>query len=773
MLGRNILKEVSQRAIQIRKKLTDKEFFLSNNVKTYFDNIIMVITKRFNRGITLTMDYSDNKVVAYTDFNKIYVNVKSDLVEFYNDLKSKLLCVLGLVSHECAHILFMSFVDSKAARDSLLNGKLYGDEPKSNEKAKNDLVFILDKSQVARQFITSLVMNIENIINDEHDENKMIEKFPGLIATSISYPKGAMHSLAPTFTEKAENDTDELSLILSLLFSYVRFGKCMDREEYQKYQEMQYVKAFNECKSYIDKSIQTDSAYERFSLINEILVTIWDYIFPKIKENDNRIKEKSDNTQNSDNDQDSESSNSGSGSGSNQKSDSSTNSNENNDNEGDSANSNNGQDDKKSDNSGNEGENSGKTEDEEIKNKSGSSNNSAENGNNEPSNNGNSESSNTNNASGSSNSSSLEFDESGDFDMNGVDNALKNIEKNINKLTTQKAQGNTRPVYDEEVNKESKCDQEEIVEQIKKDLNGMIKELSEEKAVSQLESERMAEIKKSLKDTNFTAAHNNISIIFNRKPDVNDFEKIAYNTIFDEIKLSSKAMQRGIKQILKDKKEGGKLYGEMYGKKFESKSVSRMDNRYFSKNKLQTEPPTLLVGMLVDESGSMSGERIRMAKKATIMLNDFTEELEIPTIIYGHSTINSKVDIHSYIEPEKYSKNDKYRLVNISSRERNRDGLALRIICERMAKRQEEIKLLFVISDGQPNHVNYYGYTAEEDMKNICKEFRKKGIKIFAAAIGEDKEKLHSIYGDYFLDITNLEKLPKMMVNLVKKHIQI
>ena len=108
MLGRNILKEVSQRAIQIRKKLTDKEFFLSNNVKTYFDNIIMVITKRFNRGITLTMDYSDNKVVAYTDFNKIYVNVKSDLVEFYNDLKSKLLCVLGLVSHECAHILFMS-----------------------------------------------------------------------------------------------------------------------------------------------------------------------------------------------------------------------------------------------------------------------------------------------------------------------------------------------------------------------------------------------------------------------------------------------------------------------------------------------------------------------------------------------------------------------------------------------------------------------------------------------------------------------------------------
>ena len=53
--------------------------------------------------------------------------------------------------------------------------------------------------------------------------------------------------------------------------------------------------------------------------------------------------------------------------------------------------------------------------------------------------------------------------------------------------------------------------------------------------------------------------------------------------------------------------------------------------------------------------------------------------------------------------------------------------------------------------------------------RGIKKEYSTKGIQLFAAAIGDDKANIQRIYGDGFLDITNLEKLP---VNLGKLIIQ-
>ena len=42
-----------------------------------------------------------------------------------------------------------------------------------------------------------------------------------------------------------------------------------------------------------------------------------------------------------------------------------------------------------------------------------------------------------------------------------------------------------------------------------------------------------------------------------------------------------------------------------------------------------------------------------------------------------------------------------------------------------------------------------------------------------AAAIGDDKPNIQRIYGDSFLDITDLEQLPGKLTAVVKKHIKI
>ena len=129
-------------------------------------------------------------------------------------------------------------------------------------------------------------------------------------------------------------------------------------------------------------------------------------------------------------------------------------------------------------------------------------------------------------------------------------------------------------------------------------------------------------------------------------------------------------------------------------------------------------------------------------------------------MVYGHSTGCRDVELYSYAEFESIDQNDKYRMVDIAARSSNRDGAALRFVAEQLSKRPEEIKILILVSDGQPAA---YG---------IQQEYRRKGILFIAAAIGDDKQNIERIYGDSFMDITDLNQLPVKLTAVVKRHIR-
>ena len=46
-------------------------------------------------------------------------------------------------------------------------------------------------------------------------------------------------------------------------------------------------------------------------------------------------------------------------------------------------------------------------------------------------------------------------------------------------------------------------------------------------------------------------------------------------------------------------------------------------------------------------------------------------------------------------------------------------------------------------------------------------------MKIFAAAIGDDRDKIERIYGTGYLDITDLNKLPITLTNLIARNLPI
>ena len=55
----------------------------------------------------------------------------------------------------------------------------------------------------------------------------------------------------------------------------------------------------------------------------------------------------------------------------------------------------------------------------------------------------------------------------------------------------------------------------------------------------------------------------------------------------------------------------------------------------------------------------------------------------------------------------------------------------------------------------------------------IYPTYQRKGIVFVAAAIGDDKVSIERIYGDSFLDITDLRQLPMKLTGVVGKHIQV
>lgn len=305
------------------------------------------------------------------------------------------------------------------------------------------------------------------------------------------------------------------------------------------------------------------------------------------------------------------------------------------------------------------------------------------------------------------------------------------------------------------------------------DLFRILNSIAKEKAEVEYQKELSEELQKAADDIHYGNAHEGIHVYVHRMTCVPDSMVEDYQKIAPPLLRASKRLQSTIAPLLKAEQEGGKMKNLQFGKRLDMRALHHEDGTFFTRTRLPDEEQKLAVALLVDESGSMSyADRITHAKKTAIVLYDFCKSLDIPITIYGHTTCGASVELYSYAEFDSVDTSDRYRMMDMSARNGNRDGAALRFVAEHLDKRPELQKLLIIISDGQPAAYGYSGTEAEADLRGIKKEYEKKGIRLFAAAIGSDKENIKRIYKDGFLDITDLEKLPKNMTLLVKQYLK-
>lgn len=305
----------------------------------------------------------------------------------------------------------------------------------------------------------------------------------------------------------------------------------------------------------------------------------------------------------------------------------------------------------------------------------------------------------------------------------------------------------------------------EAIRAIRKIQKNIASDRVEEKIEREIDEELNEIVPKNLPDI-----HENVSYYVNR-PDIQPSDKNCYDVIATRYKDVVQSLVKVVKRIIKKKNLTGERRGIYCGKSLDTSNLYRPDLKIFKDRKQPKKEISLALSVLIDESGSMSGQRCRSARNASIVLAEMCEQLNVPYEVFGHTALSGRVYLNNYKNFDSLKKDDKYRLAQVDASFSNRDGAAILYVTERLKQREEQNKLFIIISDGEPAYIGYYGDEAKSDLKYIHSQLISSGVDLIAAAIGSDKEVIHQIYGQSFLDVTNLETMPEIFARILKKKI--
>ena len=744
-------KLVKQRLNEQRSKISDRQFFSSRLLAGHFEDLAAAQTRRYryNRRVRVNLYWKPReKHVASTDNMLIRINAGNSMVTKVKGRENRYQIVCGMFAHELGHVLYTDFLAAQTHTNYLGSYRWYPYPPdlKTTADARNEKAFwnYVKTDPKNLEMVQMVSHYISNVIEDGYIENRMLNNFPGTLGYGLEKLREQHFEHIETVTQLIENEDEGKHIfesILQIMLSYVKFGEIKYGDEPLSDERIQSVFGLI---TDIDSALMSKSGKDRLNVINMVLVRCWDYIESFCEECKKR-QEEAEASGGSTSLAETLSEVLGAIAGGSEMG------------EG---------------NSTPVPEASGETEESATADKRAQTHADAEN----------EDDSQTDSETEENPSGSGESDNSSDEDaipLNGRNSGSGKEETSDNeqgRIPYHQSESLSEPVGGS-VEKNEDYEREHY-DRAAADIERLLDKMAEKAACEQLENERIQELNDVAQNISYGNIHEGVPIRINRIASVDEELIEQYNAIAGPLINISRQLQKSLQKQLKENRRGGKLTGLIMGRCLDVHALCRNDGKVFYKNNLPNEIPELAVGLLLDESGSMcSCDRCTYARASAIILYDFCQSLDIPVMVYGHSTdytdVGNTVALYSYAEFDGFDHDDKYRMMDIAARGSNRDGAALRFVAEQLSKRPEAVKILILVSDGQPADSGYSGSAAEEDLRGIKQEYQRKGILFVAAAIGDDKQNIERIYGDSFMDISDLKQLPTKLTAVVKRHIRV
>lgn len=700
---------------RIRDMTTDKELFLSESYRTAMWKLAKALGQK--RDVELVIAYQENEMnhAALTDGNFIYLNAANPVTIRFNSREERVRSHEGLIAHECGHLRCSDFMRRERYVGGFVKGLMYPVPPEvktaADKRAWTEMKeYLLKGDPIAREVLKKTAAYLNNVLEDVYIENFMCLEYPGSVRLAIQRNAAVMISDIPSFTERRAAGDGELTIMMDLIFRYARVGKTEAEEEYLK----KYLTCLGSCRKMIDEAVGSSDLDIRFHVSNQLMIKIWKYLKQEIRTAKRDLKDEMKNCSS---------------------------------------------------------EELRKLIQDYLNEKISWITISGE-------------------ACGEETGGSKKIDGWDGHLDNGTEECenhvpepaspkedeekLEELRRGLIFLTGTGEQGANANSSTKE---EAKADAWDMTEK----LSDILNEAARERYISQEEERLNESLKKEADNLKLEGIHKNVPIEIHRSSVISGPQRSTYNKLLPKIKKASYRLQKSVEEIL-TRKDGGTLSGLYMGKRLSRGNLFRQDGKIFEKKVLPEEGFSVAIAILVDESGSMNcGNRIGYAREAVQVIYDFCRSLSIPAMVYGHSTHNrlnksgsgyeEVVDIFAYADFDSADGNDALRMMDMRARDTNRDGAALLFVGERLLKREED-KILILISDGTPNAENYQGETAKKDLQEIKRNLTKRGVVLFAAAIGDDREQIEDIYQDGFLNISDLNAMPAKLAKLLLKYIR-
>lgn len=677
---------VRKRIMDEKSKITDEEFFTSKEYRGYLADITEAATKRYRRPIHVTV-FADpeDSTVAYTDYNGIVINACNHITWSMPTRKLRSMSIEGFNAHENSHNLFTDNRIAHAYFNSLEHGKFY---PKKPTRLKGD------QKLNAQGIIDALMDDTDPIpktviLRTAKALSNILED--GYVDARYSYefPGNPARGIALNNVRFAEAVPDIDTMIDKQFYPHNIVLNLL--LEYVRAREVnnltgytgEYMDRFLAALPLVDACIYDEDSRARFDAVNRIMIDLW----PLMQRCFDDLRDKQQNDA---------SSSSGSGNST----------------------------------------TPGTGEDSDSDDGMGAVQDALESQLPQIAPN------------FTMKSGPVPFNGAFSPDEEQAQELLEQVSKALSEETARIAAHRTETIIsngDGSIVQDSEYEGAGY-EFSATDIERVLEEIATGKVNESLEEELSEELQSEATSIQYGNAHRNINITVHRMSHVNQNLIDSYTAVAPQLLMLSKRLQRSVSAILRDKRQGGKQTGLYVGKHLDQHAFHRNDGRVFCNKRLPTEPINMSVALLVDESGSMCGcDRITKARATAIVVQDFCEKLGIPIMIVGHTASCAHVELFSYADFKSVDKKDRYRLMDMSARCCNRDGAALRYVAEKLSKQNSDVKMLFIICDGQPNDDGYTGTAAEADLRGIKLEYSRKGVQIFAAAIGDDRANIERI----------------------------
>lgn len=184
--------------------------------------------------------------------------------------------------------------------------------------------------------------------------------------------------------------------------------------------------------------------------------------------------------------------------------------------------------------------------------------------------------------------------------------------------------------------------------------------------------------------------------------------------------------------------------------------------------------------ILVDGSGSMSGDKFTEALRACAVLEESLKGIApVKIVMFDYDEDCRHRIIKGFKEISKG--NASWTFANHQrSGCCNMDGFSIRVATKELLRRQEKKKILFTLSDGQPNGpYNYSGDRGENDVTEAVLDARKNGISVFNIFFAESRKERESnlpsfchMYRNKGIISCAPSQISKELLRVVKRELQ-